>query len=162
MMWGSNYGGYPQGQQYGNQFGSQFGQYSQMPQGYGQPMQVQGQVQPMRDDRIWVEGEEAARAYLVAVGSSAVLWDNNRDTIYFKQTDSTGRPLPMMILDFTVRDQNQKPDYVTRQEFKQLVDALFPQNQAQQTVPVQNPVQIPVQQAAPEPINHDVKENSNG
>lgn len=148
-MWGSNYGGYPQGQQYGNQFG----QYGQMPQGYGQPMQVQGQVQPMRDDRIWVEGEEAARAYLVAVGSSAVLWDNNRDTIYFKQTDSTGRPLPMMILDFTVRDQNQKPDYVTRAEFQQFIASLMGQ-----AAPAQNPVQ----QAAPEPINHDVKENSNG
>lgn len=157
-MWGSNYGGYPQGQQYGSQFGQQFGQYGQMPQGYGQPMQVQGQVQPMRDDRIWVEGEEAARSFLVAANSSAVLWDSGSDTIYFKRTDVSGRPLPMMILDFTVRDQNQKPDYVTRQEFKQLVDALFPQNQAQQTVSVQNPVQ----QAAPEPINHDVKENSNG
>lgn len=152
-MWGSNYGGYPQGQQYGNQFGSQFGQYGQMPQGYGQPMQVQGQVQPMRDDRIWVEGEEAARAYLVAVGSSAVLWDNNRDTIYFKQTDSTGRPLPMMILDFTVRDQNQKPDYVTRAEFQQFIASLMGQ-----AAPVQNPAQ----QAAPVQTNHDVKENSNG
>ena len=152
-MWGSNYGGYPQGQQYGNQFGSQFGQYSQMPQGYGQPMQVQGQVQPMRDDRLWVEGEEAARSYLVAAGSSAVLWDNNRDTIYFKQTDPTGRPLPMMILDFTVRDQNQKPDYVTRAEFQQFIASLMGQAAT---------VQNPVQQAAPEPINHDAKENSNG
>lgn len=152
-MWGSNYGGYPQGQQYGNQFGSQFGQYSQMPQGYGQPMQVQGQVQPMRDDRLWVEGEEAARSYLVAAGSSAVLWDNNRDTIYFKQTDPTGRPLPMMILDFTVRDQNQKPDYVTRAEFQQFIASLMGQ-----AAPVQNPVQ----QAAPAQTNHDVKENSNG
>ena len=152
-MWGSNYGGYPQGQQYGNQFGSQFGQYSQMPQGYGQPMQVQGQVQPMRDDRLWVEGEEAARSYLVAAGSSAVLWDNNRDTIYFKQTDPTGRPLPMMILDFTVRDQNQKPDYVTRAEFQQFIASLMGQA---------SPVQNPVQQAAPAQTNHDVKENSNG
>lgn len=156
-MWNNNYGGFQPGQNYG-QYGSQFGQYSQMPQSYGQPMQAQPQQMPMRDDRLWVEGEEAARSYLVAAGSSAVLWDNNRDTIYFKQTDPTGRPLPMMILDFTVRDQNQKPDYVTRQEFQQLVAALFPQNQAQQTVPVQ----IPVQQAAPEPINHDAKENSNG
>lgn len=152
-MWGSNYGGYPQGQQYGNQFGSQFGQYSQMPQGYGQPMQVQGQVQPMRDDRLWVEGEEAARSYLVAAGSSAVLWDNNRDTIYFKQTDPTGRPLPMMILDFTVRDQNQKPDYVTRAEFQQFIASLMGQ-----AAPVQNPVQ----QAALAQTSHDVKENSNG
>lgn len=153
MMWGNNYGGYPQGQQFGQQFG-------QIPQSQGQMMQGYGQMPaaPMRDDRIWVEGEEAARSFLVAANSSAVLWDSGSDTIYFKRTDVSGRPLPMMILDFTVRDQNQKPDYVTRQEFKQLVDALFPQNQAQQTAPVQ----IPVQQAAPEPINHDAKENSNG
>ena len=154
MAWNNNFGGYQSGG-YGYPQG-----YGQMPQGYGQPMQAQPQQMPMRDDRLWVEGEEAARSYLVAAGSSAVLWDNNRDTIYFKQTDPTGRPMPMMILDFVVRDQNQKPDYVTRAEFKQLVDALFPQNQAQ--VPVQNPVQMPVQQTAPEPINHDAKENSNG
>lgn len=152
-MWGSNYGGYPQGQQYGNQFGQQYGQYSQMPQGYGQPMQVQPQQMPMRDDRLWVEGEEAARSYLVAAGSSAVLWDNNRDTIYFKQTDPTGRPLPMMILDFVVRDQNQKPDYVTRAEFQQFIASLMGQ-----AAPAQNPVQ----QTASAQINHDVKENSNG
>lgn len=152
-MWGSNYGGYPQGQQYGNQFGQQYGQYSQIPQSYGQPMQAQPQQMPMRDDRLWVEGEEAARSYLVAAGSSAVLWDNNRDTIYFKQTDPTGRPLHMMILDFTVRDQNQKPDYVTRAEFQQFIASLMGQ-----AAPVQNPVQ----QAAPVQTNHDVKENSNG
>lgn len=152
-MWGSNYGGYPQGQQYGNQFGQQYGQYSQIPQSYGQPMQAQPQQMPMRDDRLWVEGEEAARSYLVAAGSSAVLWDNNRDTIYFKQTDPTGRPLPMMILDFVVRDQNQKPDYVTRAEFQQFIASLMGQ-----AAPVQNPVQ----QAAPVQTNHDVKENSNG
>lgn len=151
-MWGSNYSGYqPGGGQFGQGFGGQFGQqYGQMPQGYGQPMQAQ--PAPMRDDRLWVEGEEAARSYLVAAGNSAVLWDNNRDTIYFKQTDPTGRPLPMMILDFTVRDQNQKPDYVTRQEFQQLVNALFPQNQA----PVQQNVQ------APALANHDDTEGNNG
>lgn len=152
-MWGSNYGGYPQGQQYGNQFGQQYGQYSQIPQSYGQPMQAQPQQMPMRDDRLWVEGEEAARSYLVAAGSSAVLWDNNRDTIYFKQTDPTGRPLPMMILDFTVRDQNQKPDYVTRAEFQQFIASLMGQ-----AAPVQNPVQ----QTASVQTNHDVKENSDG
>lgn len=161
-MWNNNYGGFQPGQNYG-QYGSQYGgQFGQMPQSYGQPMQAQPQQMPMRDDRLWVEGEEAARSFLVAANSSAVLWDSGSDTIYFKRTDVSGRPLPMMILDFTVRDQNQKPDYVTRQEFQQLVAALFPQNQPQQTVPVQTPVQIPVQQAAPEPINHDAKENSNG
>lgn len=151
MAWNNNFGGYQPGG-YGYPQG-----YSQMPQGYGQPMQVQPQQMPMRDDRLWVEGEEAARSYLVAAGSSAVLWDNNRDTIYFKQTDPTGRPMPMMILDFTVRDQNQKPDYVTRAEFQQFIASLMGQ-----AAPAPVPVQIPVQQAAQEPINHDGKENSNG
>lgn len=152
-MWNNNFGGFQPGQnygQYGNQYGGQFGQ---MMQNYGQPMQAQPQQMPVRDDRLWVEGEEAARSYLVAAGSSAVLWDNNRDTIYLKQTDPTGRPLPMMILDFTVRDQNQKPDYVTRAEFQQFIASLMGQ-----AAPVQNPVQ----QAAPVQTNHDVKENSNG
>lgn len=152
-MWNNNYGGFQPGQNYG-QYGSQYGgQFGQMMQSYGQPMQAQPQQMPMRDDRLWVEGEEAARSYLVAAGSSAVLWDNNRDTIYFKQTDPTGRPLPMMILDFVVRDQNQKPDYVTRAEFQQFIASLMGQ-----AAPVQNPVQ----QEEPEPINHNVKENSNG
>lgn len=152
-MWNNNYGGLQPGQNYG-QYGSQYGgQFGQMMQSYGQPMQAQPQQMPMRDDRLWVEGEEAARSYLVAAGSSAVLWDNNRDTIYLKQTDPTGRPLPMMILDFVVRDQNQKPDYVTRAEFQQFIASLMGQA---------TPVQNPVQQAASAQTNHDAKENSNG
>ncbi len=152
-MWNNNFSGFQPGQnygQYGNQYGGQFGQ---MMQNYGQPMQAQPQQMPMRDDRLWVEGEEAARSYLVAAGSSAVLWDNNRDTIYFKQTDPTGRPMPMLILDFTVRDQNQKPDYVTRAEFQQFIASLMGQ-----AAPVQNPAQ----QSAPAQTNHDVKESGNG
>lgn len=158
-MWGNNYGGYQPGGQYSQQFGGQFGQ---MPQNYGQPLQTQ--QMPMRDDRLWVEGEEAARSYLVAAGSSAVLWDNNRDTIYFKQTDPTGRPMPMMILDFTVRDQNQKPDYVTRQEFQQFIASLMGQT-APAPVPVQNTVQNTVQQTtvqAPVQAVMPETEGSNG
>ena len=134
-MWNnSNFTGYPAGNGYGYPQ-----QYGQMPaNGYSaQPVQ-NGQQMPMRDDRIWVEGEEAARSYLVAAGCSAVLWDNNRDTIYFKQTDHTGRPFPMMILDFTVRDQNQKPDYITRAEFQQFVNSLMAH-------PAQPASQAPVQ-----------------
>lgn len=121
-MWGNNYSGFQPGGGYGYPQ-----QYGQMPQNYGQQPQQYGQMPaaPMRDDRIWVEGEEAARSFLVAANSSAVLWDSGSDTIYFKRTDVSGRPLPMMILDFTVRDQNQKPDYVTRQEFLQAINAIL-------------------------------------
>lgn len=121
-MWGNNFNGFQPGGGYGYPQ-----QYGQMPQNYGQQPQQYGQMQaaPMRDDRIWVEGEEAARSFLVAANSSAVLWDSGSDTIYFKRTDVSGRPLPMMILDFTVRDQNQKTEYVTRQEFLQAINALL-------------------------------------
>lgn len=121
-MWGNNFNGFQPGGGYGYPQ-----QYGQMPQNYGQQPQQYGQMPaaPMRDDRIWVEGEEAARSFLVAANSSAVLWDSGSDTIYFKRTDVSGRPLPMMILDFTVRDQNQKTEYVTRQEFLQAINAIL-------------------------------------
>lgn len=137
-MWGNN--NYST-QMYGGCYNTpQYGQMQPL-NGYGvPPAAAQNQQIPMRDDRIWVEGEEAARSYLVAAGCSAVLWDNNRDTIYFKQTDHTGRPYPMMILDFTVRDQNQKPDYVTRAEFQQVISALM----GQTAPPPQTPVQAPM------------------
>lgn len=141
-MWGNNYGGFQPGGGYGYPQ-----QYSQIPQNYGQQTaQGYGQVPvaPMRDDRIWVEGEEAARSFLVAANSSAVLWDSGRDTIYFKRTDVSGRPLPMMILDFTVRDQNQKPEYVTRQEFLQAMNALLAPTQPAQAPAPAVPVETEV------------------
>lgn len=131
MSWNNYYGGYQPNGGFGYPQ-----QYAQAPQNFGQqPAQGYGQMPaaPMRDDRIWVEGEEAARSFLVAANSSAVLWDSGRDTIYFKRTDVSGRPLPMMILDFTVRDQNQKPEYVTRQEFLQAMNALLAPTQTAQT-----------------------------
>lgn len=135
-MWGNNYNGFQQGGGCG--YPQQFGQ---MPQNYGQ-QQGYGQITaaPMRDDRIWVEGEEAARSFLVAANSSAVLWDSGSDTIYFKRTDVSGRPLPMMILDFTVRDQNQKPDYVTRQEFLQAMNTILAQTKAAPAAPTETEV----------------------
>ena len=53
---------------------------------------------------IWVQGEEAAKAYMVAPNSTMVLWDTDSPVIYLKQCDSMGRP-SMTILDFTVRDK---------------------------------------------------------
>jgi hypothetical protein len=134
-MWGNNYNGFQQGG--GGGYPQQFGQ---IPQNYGQQGYGQITAAPMRDDRIWVEGEEAARSFLVAANSSAVLWDSGSDTIYFKRTDVSGRPLPMMILDFTVRDQNQKPDYVTRQEFLQAMNTLLAQTKTAPAAPIETEV----------------------
>lgn len=44
------------------------------------------------DERIWVQGEGAAQAYLVAPNSFVRLWDSTRPVYYEKRADQTGRP----------------------------------------------------------------------
>ena len=76
---------------------------------------------------IWVQGEEAARAYLVAPGSTVVLWDSEKQVVYIKSADASGMPT-IKVLDYTVRNaqaaQNPplagKMDYITREEFEAL------------------------------------------
>lgn len=60
---------------------------------------------------IWVQGEEAAKAYMVAPNSTMVLWDTDLPVIYLKQCDSMGRP-SMTILDFTVRETPKPADEI--------------------------------------------------
>lgn len=77
---------------------NQFSQ-PQFPQNYVQPqMQV-----PTLDERIWVQNENAADAYLVAPGSFVRLWDANNNLFYEKRTDATGRPLPMDVYEYNLR-----------------------------------------------------------
>lgn len=64
-----------------------------------QPMQ-----QPTsRDERLWVQGEDAARAYLMAPNSFVRLWDSTSPVFYEKSTDSTGRPY-MDVYEYKKKD----------------------------------------------------------
>lgn len=56
---------------------------------------------------IWVQGEEGAKAYLVAPGCTVVLWDSENPVIYIKSADQSGVPY-MRIIDWTERTQGQK------------------------------------------------------
>lgn len=81
--------GYPQYPQYANQyFQDPRQQYQQMQMQNPQPAQSQ---QP--DERIWVQGRDAALAYLVAPNGFARLWDSSAPVFYEKHADATGRPL---------------------------------------------------------------------
>lgn len=91
-----------------------------------QPMQQQMQSpqipfqQPV-DDRIWVQGESAATAYLVAANGFVRLWDSTQPVFYEKQADAQGKPLPMVIYDYKRRgddpaQQVAVPDYESRLE----------------------------------------------
>lgn len=74
--------------------------YSQMvmPQ-YQQPMPAQ---QPQGNGVVWVQGEAAAKSYLLAPNTTLALWDSERQTIYLKSADAAGMPT-MKTLDYTIR-----------------------------------------------------------
>lgn len=83
-----------------------------------------------------MQGESAARSYLVAPNTTVLLMDSESQVFYLKSTDSSGMPLPLRIFDYTERPtqqnipqntsqaQNQNiPEnlddkYVTREEYK--------------------------------------------
>lgn len=79
---------------------------------------------------IWVQGEEAAKAYMTAPGASVLLMDSEGSRFYIKSTDQSGMPLPLRTFDFQERinaPQSVSPafsstvnEYVTRDEFDRL------------------------------------------
>lgn len=94
-------------------------QLAQLRQNYQQPQQSA----PI----IWVQGEEGAKAYMVAAGNSVLLMDSENSVFYIKSTDASGMPQPLRVFDYTERGKQapQKPEtvddkFVTREEFDAL------------------------------------------
>ena len=103
MPYYSNYGPYPN---YSNQM---------IPQ---QQNIMQNQAPQQTDERIWVQNEIAADAYLVAPGGFVRLWDNSKNRYYEKRADNSGRPFPMEIYEYkkvtanNVEEEENKVDYM--------------------------------------------------
>lgn len=102
-------------------------QYMQIPQ--MQPMQSMQQAQNQQSSNgiIWVQGEEGAKAYMVAPGNSVLLMDSENSAFYIKSSDNSGMPMPLRIFDYVERNAKQQTqniksnvEYVTRQEFDAL------------------------------------------
>lgn len=97
---------------------------------YQQTQMMQQPVQPQQqqntDDRIWVQGEVGAKAYLVAMGNTVTLWDSESQTIYLK-SNINGVPA-MQKLTYLVENQPSRAPlptntesssiYITRDEFE--------------------------------------------
>lgn len=91
-------------------------QYSYMP---NPPAQ-----QPAQQTGVnWVQGEAAARSWMVAPNTTVLLMDSESERFYLKSTDASGMPLPLRIFEYKERTGEQKPNpidkgsYVTREEF---------------------------------------------
>lgn len=114
-------------------------------QQYQAPMQqpVMQQAHPQQTGGIiWVQGEEGAKAYMVAPGNTVLLMDSDGSSFYLKSADASGMPQPLRIFDYVERQagtnrhaQASTQDigqFVTRQEFEALqarLDALTAQKQ---------------------------------
>lgn len=68
---------------------------------YQQPQQI---AQPSQDERIWVQNETSAEAYLVAPNSFVRLWDANQPVFYEKRADASGRPYLMDVYEYKRRE----------------------------------------------------------
>lgn len=115
--------------------GNQPNAYSPVQQMQQAPQQ---QPQTVASDRIWVQGETAAKAYLVAKNTEQIIWDSENPVIYIKTTDAYGRPT-MVTLDYTIRPVETQNNGVANSEvndLKEKVDKLsdmfeqFMQNQS--------------------------------
>ena len=94
-------------------------QLAQLRQSYQQPQQPA----PI----IWVQGEEGAKAYMVAAGNSVLLMDSENSVFYIKSTDASGMPQPLRVFDYTERGkqavekvESKNDKFVTREEFDAL------------------------------------------
>lgn len=121
-------------------------QLTQLRQQYQAPMQqpVMQQAQPAQQTGgiIWVQGEEGAKAYMVAPGNTVLLMDSDGSSFYLKSADASGMPQPLRVFDYVERQSGANRhtqaamqdmgQFVTRQEFEALqarLDALAAQKQ---------------------------------
>lgn len=83
------------------------------------------QAQPANSGIIWIQGEAAAKSYLVAPGTTVALFDSESQTIYLKSADASGMP-SMRTLDYTIREMAQvrNPvsgvEYATKEDLEKL------------------------------------------
>ncbi len=102
-----------------------------------QVQQYQPMQQPAQSNQslIYVQGEAAAKSWMVGAGQSVLLMDSESPVFYIKSADVSGIPLPLRIFDYTERTQSklqnvpQAPNpaqidldgkYVTRAEYDDL------------------------------------------
>lgn len=77
---------------------------------------------------IWVQGEQAAKSYLVAPNTTVQLWDSEEKVIYLKSADASGMP-SMKILDYTIRGGESPQaapaaEYATKDDLKALEEKI--------------------------------------
>ena len=107
---------------------SYYGGYQMPPNASNLPSTAQ---QASNGGIIWVQGENAAKAYPVASGQSVLLMDSEDSIMYIKSTDQSGMPQPLRVFEYKERETHQNAsriaskhseEYVSRKEFEAFRD----------------------------------------
>lgn len=93
------------------------------PMNYQQPYMPQYQ-QPQNS--LWVQGKAGALAVNCPAGQSMVLLDSEAPFAYKKETDVTGKPLPLETYRLVKEDEQEKPkadlkEYIKREEIEDII-----------------------------------------
>ena len=91
-----------------------------------QAQQFQTPQQNQQGGLICVQGEAAAKSYMVAPGHTVQLWDSEEKVIYLKSADPSGMP-SMKILDYTIRGEEKETpaeEYATKAEVAALAEKI--------------------------------------
>lgn len=105
---------------------------------YTQLTQSVPQTNPMQNNQngiIWIQGEQAAKSFMVAPNATVLLMDSESQRFYLKSSDASGMPLPLRVFEYTETTQNaQKPtsdapavdlsSYATKAEFDAFRDEI--------------------------------------
>ena len=84
------------------------------------------QAQNPQSGIIWVQGEAAAKSYLIAPNSTVQLWDSEEKIIYLKSADASGMP-SIKVLDYTIRGEEKEKkatEYATKEEVEALAEKI--------------------------------------
>lgn len=102
---------------YPNQFSQPYPyQYQPVPAPMDRLAQLQSQqYQPTQPNQslLYVQGETAAKSWMVGAGQSVLLMDSESPVFYIKSADVSGIPLPLRVFDYTERTQSM-PQNVTK------------------------------------------------
>lgn len=91
---------------------------------YAMYQQPQNYQQTNPDERIWVQGEGAANAYIMQPNSFVRLWDSQSPVFYEKRTDQTGRPY-METYEYKLKTDVPTPNYTNElDEIRERLEAL--------------------------------------
>lgn len=99
-------------------------QLAQLRGPYNQPIPTMPTQQPTSSGLLWVQGEMAAKSYLVTPNTTVLLMDSESPRFYLKSVDMAGMPTMKTFeyKEITAAPQAYTEQPVSRSEFKQLQD----------------------------------------